>query len=74
MLIGNGPFTNIIRKGIEDSYFVYTRGDLVCGPGDPSAAIVIDDDSWIYTMSQAEVDSLWPRVIIKDDGGGDQDR
>lgn len=62
ILIGAGPFTNIIRKGIEDSYFVYTRGDLVCGPGDPTVSINIDDDSWVYTMSQAEVDSIWPRV------------
>lgn len=69
MLVGDGPFVNLIRQGISENYFIYRRGDLVCGPGDPSVSIIIDEESWVYTSLQAEVDGIWPRKppVIDDD-------
>lgn len=65
ILVGDGPFNNILRQGISENYFIYKRGDLVCGPGDPPVSIVLDEESWIYTMGQAEADSIWPRHPAK---------
>ena len=50
-----------MRRGIEQGEYVYRRGDLLFGPGDPPAAIVIDEQSMIFTMAYAKNFDIWPR-------------
>ncbi len=64
MLAADGAFIKILQAGIDSDYFVYRRGDLVCGPKDPRAMIQIDEQSWIYTLVQAAAESIWPRTVV----------
>ena len=61
MLIGDDVFVRGVRLGVEQGEYVYRRGDLLLGPGDPSAEIVIDEQSVIFTMAFARNKSIWPR-------------
>ena len=45
ILIGDDIFIRGVRRGIEQGEYVYRRGELLFGPGDPSANIVIDEQS-----------------------------
>ena len=74
ILIGADIFVRGVRRGIEQGEYVYRRGDLLFGPGDPSAAIVIDEQSMIFTMTYAKHFGFWPRKAdepseSKPDGG-----
>ncbi len=61
VLIGDDIFVRGVRRGVEQGDYVYRRGDLVYGPGDPSASIVIDEQSVIFTMAHAREARIWPR-------------
>ncbi len=61
ILIGDDIFVRGLRRGIEQGEYLYRRGDLLCGPGDPPAAIEIDEQSMILTMAYARNKGLWPR-------------
>ena len=61
MLIGDDVFVRGVRLGVEQGEYVYRRGDLLLGPGDPSAEIVIDEQSVIFTMAFATNRGIWPR-------------
>ena len=61
MLIGDDVFVRGVRLGVEQGEHVYRRGDLLFGPGDPSAEIVIDEQSVIFTMAFARNRGIWPR-------------
>ena len=61
MLIGDDVFVRGVRLGVEQGEYVYRRGDLLLGPGDPSAEIVIDEQSVIFTMAFAKSRGIWPR-------------
>ena len=50
-----------ITQGIQQGDYVYRRGELLCGPGDPMASIVIDEQSFVFTMQFAKEKSIWPR-------------
>jgi hypothetical protein len=50
-----------ITQGIQQGDYVYRRGDLLCGPGDPMASIIIDEQSFVFTMQFAKEKSIWPR-------------
>lgn len=62
MLIGDDIFIRGIRRGIEQGEYVYQRGDLLFGPGDPVAAIMIDEQAVILTMAFAVNVGIWPRT------------
>lgn len=70
MLIGADVFILGVRMGIERGVFVYKKGELVCGKGDPDCEIAIDDDSMVYTAKRAGNLGIWPR---KPSGGEDDD-
>ena len=61
ILIGDDIFVRGVRRGIEQGEYVYQRGDLLFGPGDPTASIMIDEQSLIFTMSYARNVGIWPR-------------
>jgi hypothetical protein len=75
--IGDSPFQKLVIKGITDGVFVYQRGDLVAGKGDPTPSIVIDDSSIISTAEYARDHGIFPRVpkgaestAVPEDGTG----
>ena len=73
MLIGDDVFVRGVRQGVEQGEYVYRRGDLLLGPGDPSAEIVIDEQSVIFTMAFAKNRGIWPRPAPGASGtGGDE--
>ena len=61
ILVGNDVFVRGIRRGIEQGEYVYQRGELLYGPGDPAAVVEIDEQSMILTMAYARNVGLWPR-------------
>ena len=61
ILIGDDLFIRGLRRGIEQGEYVYQRGDLLFGPEDPSASILIDEQSVVFTMVYARNAGLWPR-------------
>ena len=69
ILIGDDIFIRGIRRGVERGEYVYQKGELLYGPGDPVAQISIDEESVVSTMAYAKNTQLWPRKP-KDDGGG----
>ena len=69
ILIGDDIFIRGIRRGVERGEYVYQKGELLYGPGDPVAQISIDEESVVSTMAYAKNTRLWPRKP-KDGGGG----
>ena len=61
ILIGDDTFIRGVRRGIEQGEYVYQRGDLLFGPGDPSASIMIDEQAVVFTMAYAKNTNIWPR-------------
>jgi hypothetical protein len=62
MLSGDDIFVRGIRNGVEASEYVYQRGDLLYGPGDPAAVVQIDEQSIVLTMAYATDHAVWPRT------------
>ena len=61
MLVGDDIFIRGVRRGVERGEYVYRRGDLLYGPGDPQAGIAIDEQSVVFTMAYARNTGIWPR-------------
>ncbi len=61
MLLGDDIFIRGIRLGIEQGDYVYQRGDLLFGAGDPPADIRIDEQAIVMTMAYAKNKGIWPR-------------
>jgi hypothetical protein len=64
ILVGDGNFIALVRKGIDEDAYVYKAGDLLLGKGDPWADIKIDDNALVYTMVFAKEQGLWPRAAV----------
>ena len=64
MLLGDDIFIRGIRRGIEQGDYVYQRGDLLFGPGDPPADIR-DEQAVVMTMAYAKNKGVWPRRAAK---------
>lgn len=61
MLLGDDIFIRGVRRGIEQGDYVYQRGDLLFGAGDPPADIRIDEQAVVMTMAYAKDKAVWPR-------------
>ena len=61
MLIGDDVFVSGVRRGVEQGDYVYRRGALLLGPGDPPASIEIDEQAVVMTMAYAKAERVWPR-------------
>ena len=84
MLSGDDVFVRGVRRGVEQREYVYQRGDLLFGPGDPAPTIEIDEQSMIFTMDYARNELIWPRPVkeelepgvsseVREDPGGAED-
>ncbi len=60
ILLSDDVFIKAVRKGIEEGVYVYKRGDLLAGPGDPIPTIKIDEETMIFTMEFAKNKGIWP--------------
>ncbi len=65
MLIGDDVFIKGIRRGVEQGEYVYRRGDLLYGRGDPHTSVQIDEQSSVFTMAYATEHGIWPRPAPK---------
>ena len=63
ILTGEDIFIRGVRRGIEQGEYVYRRGQLMFGPGDPLAGIMIDEQSVVFTMAYAKNAGIWPRPL-----------
>ena len=70
MLLGDDIFIRGIRRGIEQGDYIYRRGDLLFGPGDPPADIRIDEQAVVMTMAYAKNKGVWPRPKPKPEPPG----
>jgi hypothetical protein len=62
MLVGDDVFIKGIRNGVQQGEYVYQRGELLFGPGDPITGITIDEQAVIFTMAYATDHGIWPRA------------
>ena len=74
ILIGDDIFIRGVRRGIEQGEYVYQRGELLFGPGDPPASLQIDEQSVIFTLAYAKHVGLWPREKPDAAKGGESDQ
>ena len=65
MLIGDDTFIRGIRVGVERGDYVYQRGELLFGPGDPPASVQIDEQAVVLTMGYARNTGVWPRPAVE---------
>jgi hypothetical protein len=68
ILVGDDIFIRGVRKGVDTGEYVYQRGDLLYGQGDPSAAIEINEQATISTMAYAKQHGIWPRRPVTPPG------
>lgn len=61
ILLSDDVFRKAVRKGIEEGVYIYKRGDLLAGPGDPMPSINIDEETTIFTIDFAKTNGIWPR-------------
>lgn len=61
ILVSEDIFIKGIRKGVEQGEYVYQRGDLLYGPGDPITTVTIDEQAVVFTMAYAKEHGKWPR-------------
>lgn len=61
ILVGEDVFIRAVRRGVEQGEYVYRRGELLYGQGDPPASIVVDEQSIIFTIGYAKQHNIWPR-------------
>jgi hypothetical protein len=71
ILLSDDVLRKAIRQGIEDGTYIYQKGELIAGPGDPMTSISIDEETNIYTGDFARSKGLWPRQAkVVQSGGG----
>ena len=61
ILIEDATLQHAVRNGVEQGDFVYQRGDLLYGPGDPLALVLIEAQAFVSTMAYAREHGIWPR-------------
>ena len=61
ILVENDTFIKAIHRGVEQGEYIYRRGDLLYGKGDPIAMIIVDEQSVIFTIAYAQQHGIWPR-------------
>ncbi len=72
MLVGDDVFVRGIRLGVDRGEFVYRRGDLLYGKGDPHTPISVEEEAVVFTIAYATEHNIWPRPAKQaaSQGGG----
>ena len=70
ILSGDDIFLRGIRRGVEQGDYVYRRGELLYGPDDPPADLLIDERALVLTMAYATNKGIWPRPGGAGSGSG----
>ena len=70
ILIEDDTFRKAIYRGVEQGEYIYRRGDLLFGKGDPMAIIIVDEQSVIFTSGYAQQHGIWPRQPQPQPGTG----
>jgi hypothetical protein len=65
MLVGDDVFVRGIRLGVDRGEFVYRKGDLLYGKGDPHTPISVEEEAVVFTMAYAVERGIWPRAEKK---------
>ncbi|MBR0679338.1 ATP-binding protein [Roseomonas eburnea] len=65
MLVGDDVFVRGIRLGVDRGEFVYRKGDLLYGKGDPHTPISVEEEAVVFTMAYAVEHNIWPRAEKK---------
>ncbi len=73
IMSGDDIFIRGIRLGIEQGDYIYQRGELLCGEGDPAVSIMIDEQALVLTMAYARSRGIWPRSVPDPDPDPDPD-
>ena len=61
ILIGDDIFRRGVLRGVDSGEYIYRRGELLFGPGDPITTIDIDEQSVVFTIAFARNHGIWPR-------------
>ncbi len=69
ILLSEDVFVKGIRKGVEQGEYIYQRGELVYGQGDPITPITVDEQAVVFTMAYAKDHLIWPRPAPKTAAG-----
>ncbi len=64
ILLSDDVFRKAVVKGVEEGVYIYQRGSLLAGKGDPIPAIQIDVESVVFTMDFARSKGIWPRPAL----------
>lgn len=62
ILVGNEVFIRGIRNGVDHGDYVYQKGELLYGQGDPYASIDVEENAVLYTAEYAREHGIWPRI------------
>lgn len=62
MLVGDEVFVRGIRLGVDRGEFVYRKGNLLYGKGDPHTSISVEEEAVVFTMAYAVEHNIWPRA------------
>jgi hypothetical protein len=68
ILLDDNPLIRCIQDGIESEVFVYRKGELVWGKGDPAPEVELSENAFVHTMANAKEHGLWPRRKREPDG------
>ena len=61
MLVGDEVFVRGIRLGVDRGEFVYRKGELLYGQGDPHTPVSVEEEAVVFTMAYAVEHGIWPR-------------
>ena len=61
ILLSDDPLIQCIRDGIDSDVFIYRKGDLVWGKGDPAPSVELSANAFVDTLAKAKELGIWPR-------------
>ncbi len=61
ILLNDDPLIQCIRDGIDTEVFIYRKGELVWGKGDPSPSVELSANAFVHTLAKAKELGIWPR-------------
>lgn len=65
ILVDDVILQKAVERGVQAGEYVYRRGELLYGKGDPITTIQIDQEAAVFTMAFATAQGVWPRQAPK---------